>query len=353
MYGIALGVEIIFLKGTDIIMKLKKITAAAISALIACVSLTTAASAYIEVVNDGPALLETTSTSWKMSISSKYGIDYTAAYKIEAIIKITDEEAYLADKASGSFSSGAAFTDFEGMVAFGGTQWLPYNFKTLDETEGGVESAAVKALGDSTYSISGITESVSVPAGGLAALTFSEWGCTTTDYGIKLISIALYDINGNVLISYDGSANVTSDLPAETTPAETEAVTEVPETTTTTTEATTTTAEETTTTTSAEETTVTEEAETADETEEAETEAVMATTTTAAAPETTSAETTSEELAETTTAASQAPVQTTCCPSSDNFSQRNSQLMVFAIAAIAIIVVVIVGFIIIAVKRKK
>ncbi|MBQ8614548.1 MAG: hypothetical protein IJ416_10070 [Ruminiclostridium sp.] len=340
-------------------MKINKLCAAALSAGIAAAALTSTASAYIVVPSDKSALLDFSSGSWSMAISSSYAIDYSTVYQIQAIVKVTDEAAYLADKESGFYGdSETAFVDFQGQLGFGGSEWLSFGYTGLTDAAGDSANAAVAALGDSTYSFTANFGSDGINNTATRCnVTFAEWGNTSEDYALEVISVSFYAADGSTILSYnDKGYAVVEPAAVETTVAETtvpETTTTVEETTTTTTEATTTTTEETTTEAPETEAETSAEEETAAEETEAPAEETTTTTTTTTAAETTTAATTSEETAETTPAKTTAQVEQAVSGSAADFSKRDSQLMIFAIAAIAIIVIAIVAFIIIAVKRKR
>lgn len=343
-------------------MKLNKIGAALLTAFFAATALTSTASAYLDIPSDKVSLLDSSSQNWSMAISSSFDMDYKSVSHIEVIAKLTDEEQYLADKESGFYSDGETeFVDFAGQIGFGGSEWLSFGFTGLEAATGDSANATVTPLGDSKFSfvadfgINGINNTAA-----RSAVNFGEWGCSSPDYSLKILSYTIYDIDGNALLAYDGSGNVTVTPPLiETTAATTTAAPETTTEATTTTVATTTTTEATTTTTEAT-TTTTEEtttAETEAETSEdaAETEETTTTTTTAATTTTAEITTSEETTAATTTAATTtaAVEQAVGGQSSADFSARNSQLMIFAIAAGVIILAAIVGFIIIAVKKKR
>ncbi len=347
-------------------MKLNKIGAAVVTGVFAAAALTSTASAYIAIPANKVSLLDVNTGNWGMAISSSYDIEYTDVCQIQVVAKVTDEEQYLADKESGFYSDGeTAFSDFTGQIAFGGSEWLSFGFTGLDEKVGDSANASVTPMGDATYlftadfGIGGIKNTAA-----RSAVNFGEWGNYSPDYSLQVLSYTLYDIDGNAILAYDGSGNVTVTPPLiETTAATTTAA---PETTTTeattttvattTTEATTTTTEATTTTTEETTTAAPEtEAETSEEAAETEETTTTAATTTTTATTTTEA-TTSEETAETTTAAATTTAaieQAVGSTSTADFSARNSQLMVFAIVAGVIIVAVIVAFVIIGIKRNK
>lgn len=334
-------------------MKMKKLCAAALSAGIAAAALTSTASAYIAVPSDKAVLLDASSGKWSVAISSSYALDYSTVYQIQAIVRVTDEAAYLADKESGFYGdTETAFADFQGQVAFGGSEWFSFGFTGLDDTAGDSSNAAVAALGDSTYSFTGNFGSAGITnTTTRCTVTFDEWGNTSSDYSLEVISLSLISADGSYILSYNEKGNaVIEPSAAETTTA---AETTVEETTTA--EAVTTT-EETTTAAPEEETEAPSEEETeadAEETEAPAEETTTTTTTTTTAAETTAAATTSEEAAETTPAKTTAQVEQAVGGTAADFSKRDSQLMIFAIAAIAVIVLAVVAFIIIAIKRRK
>ncbi len=349
-------------------MKLGKLLAAALSGLVAAMTLSASVSAYLEIPADKTSLLSANAESWSMMISSSYDINYSELNAVQAYFTLTDPAQYEADKAAGFYSDGETeFTDFAGNIAFGSSaEWLPFGFSSLDDAAGGGSDATLTHLGGGSYVITGyLTSTQAATISGRCSVTFAAWGNVSPDYVLRLDSISLISTSGTVMLTYNGGGYATVEPPVVTTtvteaPVEettttttttaattTTTTTTTTEATTTTTEATTTTTEETTTTAVPEETTE----EVAEETEE--TEATTAeTTTTTTTTTTTAAETT---ITETTTAAATttAAVQQAVASDSDEFASRNSSLMIFAIAAGVIILAVIIAFIIIALKKKK
>lgn len=342
-------------------MKLNKIIAGGFSAAIASAVLATSASAYIAVPSDKVSLLNTSNKSWGMTINSSYDIDYSEVSSIQVLVQLSDESAYLADKEAGYYSDGeTAFTDFQGQLAFGGSEWLSFGFTGLTDAAGDSANSAVSALGDGLFSFT-----ANFGADGInntakrCAVQFDEWGNTSTDYELEVLSISFYTAEGDCVLSYDekGQAVIEPAIAETTTAAETTVAETTTEATTTTTEATTTTTEATTT---AEETTVAPETETetsAEDTSAEETEAseeTEETTTTTTAAVTTTEATTSEETETTTAAATTANVQQAVGnASSTDFTARNNQLMIIAIAAAAVILIAIIGFIVVAARKRK
>lgn len=350
-------------------MKLGKLLAAALSGVIASVSLATSVSAYLEVPSDKASLLSANSESWNMMISSSYDIDYSELAAVQAYFTLTNPTQYEADKASGFYSDGeTAFTEFAGNLAFGSSaEYIAFGFSSLEDAAGGGSDASLTSLGGGSYVITGYLSASQVAAiTGRCTVVFASWGNVSPDYVLRLDSISLIDASGSAMLTYNGSGYATVEPPAVTTAA-TEAPVEETTTTTTTTAATTTTTTtttteattttttttttEATTTTPEETTTVAEETEEATEETEATTTTAATTTTTTTAEETTIAETTAAEtttaaLATTTAAVEQAVA-------SDNFASRNSSLMIFAIVAVVIIIAVVIAFVLIAVKKKK
>lgn len=348
-------------------MKLGKLLAAALSGVIASVSLATSVSAYLEVPSDKASLLSANSESWNMMISSSYDIDYSELAAVQAYFTLTNPTQYEADKASGFYSDGeTAFTEFAGNLAFGSSaEYIAFGFSSLEDAAGGGSDASLTSLGGGSYVITGYLSASQVAAiTGRCTVVFASWGNVSPDYVLRLDSISLIDASGSAMLTYNGSGYATVEPPTVTTAA-TEAPVEETTTTTTTTAATTTTTTtttteattttttttEATTTTPEETTTVAEETEEATEETEATTTTAATTTTTTTAEETTIAETTAAEtttaaLATTTAAVEQAVA-------SDNFASRNSSLMIFAIVAVVIIIAVIIAFVLIAVKKKK
>ncbi|MBQ8841931.1 MAG: hypothetical protein IJZ65_04790 [Ruminiclostridium sp.] len=346
-------------------MKFRKIGAVAASAVITASALATSASAVLVAPNEDNVFLTVTNERWSMSIPSKYDIDYSKVYQLYALVSITNEEAYLADKESGFYSDGETeFVDFQGAIAVGGFGWHQFDYSSLEEAAGSPQpnadtagTANVRNLGGGRYSFSATFDDVKInDANQIYTINFNEWGNKSSDYALEVIEMSLIGTDGSTIISYNSVGDMIVAPPiVETT---TEAVTEPPvettvETTTTTvattTEATTTTTEETTT------TTTTTEAETAAEETEAseETEATeeVTTTTTAAATTTTAEVTTSEE--KTTAATTTAAVQQAVGGAGADFSERNNQLMGFAIGAGVVILIAVVGFIVVSLKKKK
>ncbi len=345
-------------------MKLGKLLAAALSGLVAAMSLVTSVSAYLEIPADKNSLLTATAESWSMMISSSYDINYSELNAVQAVLTLTDPEQFAADKAAGFYSDGETeFLDFSGNIAFGSTvEWLAFSFDSLDENTGGGATASISSSGNGVYVITGyLSESQAANITGRCSVTFAAWGNVSPDYVLRLDSISLINTSGEVMLAYNGGGYATVEPPVVTT-AVTEAPVEETTTTTTTTAATTTTTttttEATTTTTTTEATTTTPEEtttvaeETEEASEEAETTTTAATTTTTTTTTTTAAETT---ISETTTAAATttAAVEQAVASDSDNFASRNSSLMIIAIVAGVIILAVIVAFIIIALKKKK
>lgn len=349
-------------------MKLGKLLAAALSGLVAAMTLATSVSAYLEVPADKASLLSANAESWNMMVSSSYDINYDELNAIQAYVTLTNPEQYEADKAAGFYSDGETeFTDFAGNIAFGSTaEYLAFGFSTLADAAGGGSDATVSSLGGGVYVITGyLTAAQAETIMGRCSVVFAAWGNVSPDYVLRLDSISLIDTSGTAMLTYNGSGYPTVEPPVvtttvteapveETTTTTTTTVATTTTTTTTTTEATTTTTTttttEATTTTPEETTTVAEETEEASE--EAETTTTAATTTTTTTTTTTAAETT---ISETTTAAvaTTAAVEQAVASESDDFASRNSSLLIFAIVAGVIILAVIVAFVIIALKKKK
>lgn len=348
-------------------MKLGKLLAAALSGLVAAMTLATSVSAYLEVPADKASLLSANAESWNMMVSSSYDINYDELNAVQAYVTLTNPEQYEADKAAGFYSDGeTAFTDFAGNIAFGSTaEYLAFGFSTLADAAGGGSNATVSSLGGGVYVITGyLTAAQAEAIMGRCSVVFAAWGNVSPDYVLRLDSISLIDTSGSAMLTYNGSGYPTIEPPVVTTTV-TEAPVEETTTTTTTTAATTTTtttttteATTTTTTTTTEATTTTPEEtttvaeETEEASEEAETTTTAATTTTTTTTTTTAAETT---ISETTTAAvaTTAAVEQAVASESDDFASRNSSLLIFAIVAGVIILAVIVAFVIIALKKKK
>ena len=345
-------------------MKLGKLLAAALSGLVAAMTLATSVSAYLEVPADKASLLSANAESWNMMVSSSYDINYDELSAVQAYVTLTNPEQYEADKAAGFYSDGETeFADFAGNIAFGSTaEYLSFGFSTLADAAGGGSNATVSSLGGGVYVITGyLTAAQAETIADRCSVAFAAWGNVSPDYVLRLDSFSLISTSGTAMLTYNGSGYPTVEPPVvtttvteapveETTTTTTTTAATTTTTTTTTTEATTTTTTEATTTTPEETTTVAEETEEASE--EAETTTTAATTTTTTTTTTTAAETT---ISETTTAAvaTTAAVEQAVASESDDFASRNSSLLIFAIAAGVIILAVIVAFVIIALKKKK
>lgn len=339
-------------------MKLRKICAIVISAAIAFVSLATSVSAYLVVPAEDEPFLSVDNAKWSMSIPKKYDIDFSQVYQLYVLVKLTNEEAYLADKESGFYSDGETeFVDFQGAVSVGGPNWHQFTYNSLAETEGTPQTdadseggAGIKSFGNGNYAFTATFSNVKIQdASQIYTLNFNEWGNRSSDYSLEILEVSLIGADGSTIVSYNsvGDMLVAPPIVETTTEAITEPPVETTVETTTTTEATTTTAAETT----EETTSASDESETEDTATETQPAEETTTTTTTVAETTTVEITTSEETtaAATTTAA----VQQAVGGSSVDFSQRNSQLLIFAIAAIAVIVIAVVVFIVISLKKKK
>lgn len=367
-------------------MKMKRIILSAVSAAVAAAACTIASGAYISVPSSSNSGLVATNQSWKLVINGSYNVDYTKTGKLQFVTKVSDIKAYEKDKAAGVYGdTEKAFADFSGCIALGANDWFQYDYSGIDGAAGDNVSAASVTLGDNgtvVFSADLHGKNITNEAQAWTAVSFSEWGNASADYSVAVVSATLYDLSGNVLISFDGNGNCLANAAAETqaettvpeTTPETTTTTTVPETTTTTTTtttaatttttttaATTTTTEATTTTTEAvttteeittEETTeeaaeeTTEEAEEAVATEEVTTTTAAETTTTTTEAETTAATEISEETAP-TTAAPAAAAQ------SAGITSKSDSLMIVLIAAGVVIVGALVGFVIVAARRKK
>ncbi len=305
-------------------MKFRK-TAAFLSAAAACAVCSTVASAYLETPEGTNEFLAATADSWKLTISSSYGVDYEAIQSMSVVVEVTDETAYLADKESGFYSDGeTAFTDFTGAVSFGGNEWLQFNYETLEAAEPGNELAEIKPLGNGQYMLTAYFADGVNPSPMLNVVSLSEWGNRSPDYKLRICSFTLYGADSAPLISFaaDGSETEAPSLPI---PEETES--EEP---------------------SAEETT-------AEETSVEETAAEETTAVETSAEETTAVETSAEETAaeEASAETTQAPAQTVpSVQSAGDLHTDDSSLMIILIAAGVLIAGSLVG-ILIAVLRKK
>lgn len=304
-------------------MRLKKIIAAA-SAIAASLVFSTAASAYIEVPSEKTDFLNASADSWRLSISSSYGVDYTKLETIRAVVEITDGEAYRTDKENGFYSDGeTAFADFKGVLAFGGAEWLQFNVEGLSDAEAGTEAAEVRALGDGTYLLTAYLPEGAEPSPLLTSISLAEWGNRSPDYSLRILSFGLYADGLEPIIVFGADGNQIDPpeivIPdgSEEEPEETAAPEEEPE-----------------------ETTTTEA-----ETQPAETEAPAVTT--ESAEETAPAETTPAETVQTQSA----PLAQAM--NSDSFASRDSGLTVVMIAAGVFVVAAIVGIIIVSMKKQK
>lgn len=378
--------------GRITVMKMRRIISAAASAAIAAAAFTTASSAYINAPSMPNSSVVATNQNWKLVINGSYNVDYTQVGAIQVTAKVSNYDAYTRDLAAGVYgSTETAFMDFQGFIALGANDWFQYGFSTLANVAGDNSSEATVAAGsDGTvvFSADLLGKNITNEAAAWTAISIGEWGNTSSEYGLSVVSASLFDKSGNLIISFDGNGSCTADNVAaqteaettvpETTP-ETTTTTTVPETTTTTTTTTaaetttttTTTVETTTTTTTATEaetTTTTEEVTTVEETTAEDTETEETTTETAETEETT---TTAAETEETTTAAAEteeatttaaetaetagttAAVQAAQPASHASSASQNSSLMIVLIVAGVVILGAIVGIIIVLAKRRK
>jgi|GEM_PF-3194446 len=361
-------------------MKMKKNILSAVSAVAAAAAFTTVSGAYVSIPASGNSGLVATNQNWKLVINGSYNVDYTKVGSLQFVTKVTDINAYEKDKAAGVYGdTEKAFAEFSGCVALGANDWFQYDYSSIGAASGDSASAGVSPSSDGTvvFTANLTGQNVTNEAQAWTAISFSEWGNSSADYSVTVISATLYDKSGNLIISFDGNGNCIATAPAETsapeTTPETTTTTTAPETTTTTTTTTTaattpatTTTEATTVTTTEEvttEETTTEETseETSEETEEAaeETEETAEEAEEAAATEeattTAAAVTTAATEAETTTTAAETTkeaVQAVAAQPSSMTSMSDS-LMIVLIAAGVVIVGAIIGFIIVAAKRKK
>lgn len=310
-------------------MRLKKI-GAALSAVTAAAVFTTAASAYIEVPAEKSDFLNASADSWRLSISSSYGVDYTKMETVRAVIEITDEEAYRTDKENGFYSDGeTAFADFTGVLAFGGAEWLQFNVASLADTDAGTEIAEIRALGDGKYLLTAYLPEGTEPSPLLSSISLAEWGNRSPDYSLRILSFGLYAEGLEPIVVF-GADGEQIDPPEIVIPDGSE---EEPE-----------------------ETTEPEE-EQPEETAETE---EMTSTEAETQPEETAAPAETAEQAEETAAPGILPetVQTQGAPPAqamnpDSFASRDSGLMIVLIAAGALVVIALVGIIIVSLKKRK
>lgn len=300
----------------------RKIIGAALSVLTAASLLTAAASAYIEVPPEKTDYLSATADSWKLSISSGYGVDYGKLKAVHAVVEITDEAAYLADKESGLYGDGeTAFADFTGVLAFGGAEWLQFNIESFEESEAGAETAGVRPLGDGTYLLTAEIPEGTEPSPLMCTISLAEWGNRSPDYALRIRSFGLYadDFEPLIVFGADGEQMEPPELvlpdASETEPVQTE-----------------------------------EPAETSASESETETEAEVSAPETTAAPAETSAEGGETEAAETAPPAEAPPVQAI---SSDSFASRDSGLMIVLIAAGVLVAAALIGILLVAFKKRK
>lgn len=368
-------------------MKMKKIISSAVSAAIAAAAFATAAGAYVSIPASGNSGLVATNQNWKLVINASYNVDYTKVGSLRFVTKVTDINSYKTDKTAGVYGdTEKVFADFSGCVALSANDWFQYDYSGIVGVAGdNVSAASITASDDGTivFDADFTGKNITNDAQGWTAVSFSEWGNASSDYSITVISAALYDTNGDLIISFDGNGNCTANAAAQTeaettapeTTVETTTTTTAPETTTTTTTTTTaatTTATTTTTaamTTTTEATTTTTEAvttteeitteETAEETTEEAEEAVATeeVTTTTAAETTTTTTTTTEAETAAVTEASEETAHTTATPAaaaqSSAMTSKSDSLMIVLIAAGVVIVGALVGFIVVAARRKK
>lgn len=324
--------------GRITVMKMRKIILSAASAAVSAAFLAASASAYITEPDSPEACVAPSNQSWKITINASYSVDYTSVGSIRFVTKVTDIDAYNSDVASG-FYAGTETTvlELQGSIALGANDWFQYDFSSISKADGDSDSAArVTPYSDGTVELYGDLsgKEITNEAQAWTTMSINEWGNTSSEYSLTLLSAELFDTNGEFIIGFDAngraldsSVAITADEAEE--PAETEEETEEP---------------------------VEDETEEIEETEEVveetaaeEEEPVEETTaTTEKADETTAA---ADEPEETTQAQNETPAaQPTAHASS---ASQNGSLMVILIAAGVVILGAIIGIVVVLAKRRK
>ena len=192
-------------------MKMKKIILSAVSAAAAAAAFTAASGAYISVPSSGNSALVATNQNWKLVINGSYNVDYTKVGSLQFVTKISDIKAYEKDSASGVYGdTEKAFTQFTGFLALGANEWFQYDYTGIGGIAGDSSSAAgvaPSADGTVVFSANLLGKNITNEAKDWTAISFGEWGNSSSDYSITVLSATLFDTSGNVLISFDGSGN--------------------------------------------------------------------------------------------------------------------------------------------------
>lgn len=318
-------------------MKMKKFVLSAASAAISTALLAASASAYITAPDSPESCVAVANQSWKITVNASYNVDYTTVGAIRFVTKVTDIDAYNADVESG-FYAGTETTvlELQGSIALGANDWFQFDFSSIAPSAGDNDAAAsVTPYSDGTVEFFGDLsgKTITNEAQAWTTMSINEWGNTSSNYSLTILSAELFDKNGEFIVGFDANgkpldASVTieaeepSEVPKDTTATEEEPVEE-------------TTAEEEV----AEDTTTEEEA--VEET---------TTTTTASEPEEV-VETTAAEQNDSTTQAAQTTA--TAQHASHASTSQDSSLMVILIVAGVVILVAIVGIIVVLAKRRK
>ncbi len=222
-------------------MKIAKILSAAVAAVAASAAVALSASAELATVDPsvaGPALTSGTGM-WMIKLyvpneGLDAGIDCTQMGSVSFKIQAAEPEWF-------EGQTGGAVIVSSGPVVSVDHNWPQKNYwgvndgdlVTVDETA----ALQTVALGDNTYELTcPVDDTNNVLADSYASddayvqVALSEWGSDMS--AIKVLSMTVYDKDGNVMVAYDENGNVTDAAPAEDTAApaedETAATAEAP-----------------------------------------------------------------------------------------------------------------------------
>lgn len=317
-------------------MKMRKTILSAASAVISTALLAASASAYITAPDSPESCVAYANQSWKITVNASYNVDYTAVGAIRFVTKVTDLDAYNADVESGFYAgTETSVLELQGAIALGANDWFQFDFSSIAPNAGDNDAtASVTPYSDGTVVLYGDLsgKNITNEAQAWTTMSINEWGNTSSEYSLTLLSAELFDKNGEFIVGFDANGKP---LDASVTVQVDEAA-EVPEETT---------ADE-----EAVEETVAEEEEVVEETAAEEEEAAQETTTTTATT-TTAAE--AEEPAETTAAETTRSAQVASPVSRADSTSQNGSLMVILIVAGVVTLGAIVGIIIVLARRKK
>lgn len=323
--------------GRITVMKMRKTILSAASAVISTALLAASASAYITAPDSPESCVAYANQSWKITVNASYNVDYTTVGAIRFVTRVTDLDAYNADVESGFYAgTETSVLELQGAIALGANDWFQFDFSSIAPNAGDNDAtASVTPYSDGTVELYGDLsgKNITNEAQAWTTMSINEWGNTSSEYSLTLLSAELFDKNGEFIVGFDANgkpldASVTiqadeaAEEPEETTVDEEEAVEE----------------------------TVAEEEEVVEETAAEGEEAAQETTTTTATT-TTAAET--EEPAETTAAEATQSAQVASPVSRADSTSQNSSLMVILIVAGVVILGAIVGIIIVLARRKK